>query len=274
VDPVRDLVRDDPWLESLERSRARRQQSRRSSTRRRRLRRRLVRALATGLAGLGALVVAVVGGAGALGGAARHPARVMQASASSAPQVGGPLSSTSTRTAGGRRSAGVRRPGSSCKPGTAAGGYVNPLAAAHVTGERVDQGVDYAGTGKLAAIGPGRITYVGRSATGWPGAFIEYRLSSGPAAGCLVYYAEGIHPAHGLRVGQTIRGAQAIATIIPGWPTGIEIGWGAGTSTQTYAAKNRQWSARSDADSKATAAGKSFSDLIVALGGPGGRVEG
>jgi hypothetical protein len=151
---------------------------------------------------------------------------------------------------------------------------VNPLAGAQVTGERVDQGVDYAGTGTLAAIGPGRITYVGRSATGWPGAFIEYRLSSGPAAGCLVYYAEGVQPAHGLSVGQTIRGGQVLATIIPGWSTGIEVGWGAGASTQTYAAKNRQWSARSDADSKATAAGKSFSQLIVALGGPGGRVEG
>jgi hypothetical protein len=227
------------------------------------------------LAGLGALVVAVVAVASVLGGAAggHHPANVVQASASSAPQVGGPLSSPPTRTAGGRGAA-VRHPGSSCKPGPAPGAYVNPLAGAHVTGERVDQGVDYAGTGTLAALGPGRITYVGRSATGWPGAFIEYRLSSGPAAGCLVYYAEGVKPADGLSVGQTIRGGQVLATIVPGWPTGIEVGWGAGTSTQTYAAKNRQWSARSDADSKATAAGKSFSELIVALGGPGGRVEG
>ncbi len=74
----------------------------------------------------------------------------------------------------------------------APGGYVNPLAAAIVSPERIDQGVDYAGVGKLAAIGAARVTYLGTANTGWPGAFIEYRLLDGADAGCYVFYAEGV----------------------------------------------------------------------------------
>jgi hypothetical protein len=142
-----------------------------------------------------------------------------------------------------------------------------------VTPERIDQGVDYAGSGRLAAIGRAKVTYVARTATGWPGTFIEYRLLDGPDAGCYVYYAEGVNPAPGLRVGRKVAAGQPIASIISGWSTGIEIGWGAGISTATYAARKHQWSARSDQDSVATPAGKSFSALIASLGGPPGKEE-
>lgn len=152
--------------------------------------------------------------------------------------------------------------------------YVNPLARAHVKPERIDQGVDYAGSGTLAAIGAAKVTYVSTSGAGWPGAFIEYRLLDGAYAGCYVYYAEGVDPAAGLRVGQTVSAGQPIATIISGWATGIELGWGAGINTLTYAAKTHQWDATSDANSKASPAGKSFSALISSLGGPRGKVEG
>ena len=151
--------------------------------------------------------------------------------------------------------------------------YVNPLARARVKPERIDQGVDYAGAGTLAAIGAAKITYVATTGTGWPGSFIEYRLLDGTYAGCYVYYAEGVHPVRGLHVGQAVQPGQRLAEIIQGWPTGIEVGWGSGTSTVTYAARKRQWSARSDADSVASAAGKSFSALVAALGGPAGRVK-
>jgi hypothetical protein len=140
--------------------------------------------------------------------------------------------------------------------------------------ERIDQGVDYAGSGTLAAIGAARITYVATSNTGWPGSFIEYRLLDGADAGCDVYYAEGVNPVPGLRVGQTVAAGQAVARIISGWATGIELGWGAGTSTTTYAAKAHEWNAISDESSTASAAGKSFSALIASLGGPPGKVEG
>jgi hypothetical protein len=123
-------------------------------------------------------------------------------------------------------------------------------------------------------LGAARITYVSTHGTGWPGAFIEYRLLDGVDAGCYVYYAEGIKPLGGLHVGQTVAAGQPIAGIIQGWSTGIELGWGAGVSTVTYAAAKHQWSAHSDAESIASPVGKSFSALIAALGGTAGKVEG
>jgi hypothetical protein len=153
-------------------------------------------------------------------------------------------------------------------------GYNNPLAGAVVTPERIDQGVDYAGSGTLAAIGAAQVTYAATSGTGWPGAFIEYRLTGGPDVGCYVFYAEGVNPVSGLHAGETVVRGQAIATIIPGWSTGIEIGWGAGVGTKTYAANTTGWSPQDDARDKPSAAGQSFSALIAALGGPPGKVEG
>jgi hypothetical protein len=153
-------------------------------------------------------------------------------------------------------------------------GYVNPLSGARVKPERIDMGVDYAGSGTLAAIGRARLTYVATSGTGWPGAFIEYRLLGGPDAGRYVYYAEGVVPTPRLRVGQIVAAGQPIASIIPYYETGIELGWGSGANTKTYAAAAGQWSATDDEGDVASPAGKSFSALIAALGGRPGKVEG
>jgi hypothetical protein len=161
-----------------------------------------------------------------------------------------------------------------CPLAVAPAGYVNPLAGAVLKPERIDQGVDYAGSGTLEAIGRAKVTYLATSNTGWPGAFIEYQLLGGADAGCYVFYAEGVIPADGLQVGETVSAGQPIATIIPKYPTGIEVGWGAGIGTKAYAKVAGQWSALDDQDNVATAAGKSFSDLIAALGGPPGKVEG
>ena len=81
---------------------------------------------------------------------------------------------------------------------------MNPLAHASVTPERIDQGVDYAGTGTLTSIGKARVTYVAVSGSGWPGAFIEYQLLNGPYACRYVYYAEGVRPASGIYVGRIV----------------------------------------------------------------------
>ena len=152
--------------------------------------------------------------------------------------------------------------------------YVNPLAGARVKPERIDQGVDYAGTGTLAAIGPAQIVYLGTENTGWPGAFIEYQLLDGPDAGCYVFYAEGINPEPGLQVGEAVTAGRPLATIIPGYPTGIELGWAAGTGTKTYAAFTQQWTASDDQNNVASWPGKRFSALIASLGGPPGKTEG
>ena len=166
------------------------------------------------------------------------------------------------------------KPAPTPAPAVAPGRYVNPLAGASVTPERIDQGVDYSGSGPLGAIGNGKITYVGASGTGWPGAFIEYRLTDGADAGKYVYYAEGISPAAGLRVGETVQAGQKIAELIAGASSGIEIGWGSGVGTQPLAQALGEWSGGDDSGSVPSAAGKDFSALIAELGGPPGKVEG
>lgn len=201
---------------------------------------------------------------------------------------GGPQASTPTASADAARAAFVSKRPQSTTPGAGAGlsapgscplavapaGYTNPLAGATVKPERVDQGVDYAGSGTLVAIGPAAVTRVGTSNTGWPGAFIEFRLLAGADAGCDVYYAEGVVPVDGLTVGQQVAAGQPIATIIPNNPSGIELGWGSGRGTKSFAKVVGHWSPQDDQDNVATPAGKSFSDLIAALGGPPGKVEG
>ena len=155
-------------------------------------------------------------------------------------------------------------------PTVAPGHYVNPLAGASVTPERIDQGVDYSGSGTLGAIGAGKVTYVATSGTGWPGAFIEYQLTDGPDAGRYVYYAEAVSPAAGLHVGETLSAGQPVAHA----SGGIEIGWGSGVGTQPLAQALGQWSSGSDSSNVASPAGKDFSALIAQLGGPPGKVEG
>jgi hypothetical protein len=162
----------------------------------------------------------------------------------------------------------------SCPLVASSTGYLNPLAGATVKPERIDQGVDYAGSGTLTVIGAARVTHVATDGTGWPGAFIEYRLLSGPDAGCYVFYAEGVTPVQGLRVGDTLSPGQVLATIIPEYPTGFEIGWAAGVGTKTYAGATGRWSSTDDQDNVASGPGKNFSALIASMGGPPGKVEG
>jgi hypothetical protein len=149
-------------------------------------------------------------------------------------------------------------------PPVSSGAYVNPLARASVTPERIDQGVDYSGSGTLSALGAGRV--IATSGGGWPGNFIEYRLASGAYAGRYVYYAEGVAPVSGLHDGQYVQPGQPIATM----SGGIEIGWGSGVGTQPLA----QAPGQPSNGSIATPAGRSFSALIASLGGPPGKVEG
>jgi hypothetical protein len=150
-----------------------------------------------------------------------------------------------------------------------ASGYVNPLANAQVRPERIDQGVDYAGTGTLGALGPGVVTHVQQTGSGWEGGgYVEYKLTAGPYAGRYVFYAEGVTPT--VQVGQTLTPGQPVATIIPGSSHGIEIGWGSGQGESAYASAE----GGGYTEGSMTAAGKSFSDLIASLGGPAGLAEG
>jgi murein DD-endopeptidase MepM/ murein hydrolase activator NlpD len=106
----------------------------------------------------------------------------------------------------------------------AAAAYANPLR--NVSGlilERVDMGVDFGGSGPVYAIGNGVVTSAEGDSSGWPGGgWITYRLTSGPAAGLMVYVAEDVTP--DVQVGQTVTSSTVVANMFNGGD-GIETGW-------------------------------------------------
>lgn len=183
-----------------------------------------------------------------------------------------PAVAPASQTAGSSSDFGQALAGAQASLGPAAStasGYVNPLANAQVRAERIDQGVDYAGTGSLGAIGAGVVTQVVQTGSGWEGGgYVEYKLTSGPYAGRYVFYAEGVAPT--VHVGQTLAPGQQVATLIPGASTGIEIGFAAGQGQRAYASVYGGGYSEGDM----TAAGVAFSQLIASLGGPAGLTEG
>jgi hypothetical protein len=102
--------------------------------------------------------------------------------------------------------------------------YRNPLRG--VTGlmpERVDMGVDFAGSGPVFALGDAVVTNAEGNSGGWPGGgWITYRLTDGPDAGKVVYVAEDVTPA--VQVGQHVSSSTVVANMFAGGD-GIETGW-------------------------------------------------
>ncbi|MDX6609737.1 MAG: hypothetical protein QOF85_1662 [Solirubrobacterales bacterium] len=96
--------------------------------------------------------------------------------------------------------------------------YVSPFLSA--TTGRIDQGVDFTGTGPIAAVGDAEILSTG--APGWPeGGGVLYKLLSGQRAGQIIFVYEGVdatvHP------GQHVSAGDQIATFRPGGS--IEMGF-------------------------------------------------
>jgi hypothetical protein len=93
--------------------------------------------------------------------------------------------------------------------------------------ERIDQGVDYGGSGPIYAMGPGTIDlYDNRTDTGWPGGtFMSYRLNAGPAAGKVIYLAENIDLDPHLKSGSFVYSGTALGTLVNAFPDS-ESGWG------------------------------------------------
>lgn len=148
-----------------------------------------------------------------------------------------------------------------------AGNYANPLRdVVNLVAERVDQGVDYGGTGPVYAIGNGTVENVRGS--GWPGGvFIQYVLSDGPLAGQHVYVAEDITPA--VSVGQNVTSSTILGHMFGG-PSGIETGWANPTASMQQALGRSQWTE----GGSSTADGVNFNQLLVSLGAPAGIVHG
>jgi len=189
------------------------------------------------------------------------------------------LQSTATTGAGGCSSNPASATGT-----TSATGYKNPLRdVAGLSPERVDQGVDYAGTGPVYSLGDAIVISVATTNSGWPGlgtncangappcngAFIKYKLTDGPAAGDYVYFAEDCRPT--VTAGDNITSSTVICNMYEGG-TNIETGWTtAAAGTQALASAQYQ---AGGGNSYATSAGQNFSALLTLLGAPAGIIEG
>jgi murein DD-endopeptidase MepM/ murein hydrolase activator NlpD len=96
--------------------------------------------------------------------------------------------------------------------------YVSPFLSA--TEGRIDQGVDFTGTGPIVAVGDAKILSVG--APGWPeGGGVLYKLLSGERAGQVVFVYEGVQAT--VRAGEKVSAGEQVATFVPGGS--IEIGF-------------------------------------------------
>ncbi len=101
--------------------------------------------------------------------------------------------------------------------------YLNPLRdAAGLVLERVDQGVDFSGTGPVYALGDGIVTSSIADDGGWSGGWITYQLTDGPAQGLEVYVAEDVTPT--VQVGQAVTAYTVVGNMYDG-SEGIETGW-------------------------------------------------
>ena len=265
MDTARDLARADPWRESLERSRARRSQARRSPARR--SSRRALAGLRR-IAGLALLAVIV---AAAL--VAERPQASPTAARADAHLTRHASHNGSRLGIAGAGAAGVTA-ARKCALAVATDSYVNPLASAVVKPERIDQGVDYAGRGTLRALGAAArhpCRDVGHGLAGR-----VYRVSAARRRRrrllCVLCGGSDTRRRPARRRDDHRRAAARDDH--PALPDRHRSRWGAGISTKAYAKVNGQWNADDDRDNVATAAGKSFSALIAALGGPPGKVEG
>jgi hypothetical protein len=151
---------------------------------------------------------------------------------------------------------------------TGASGYVNPLSTiTNLVPHRIDQGVDFLGSGPVLALGDGVV--IETDGPGWPGGpFMTYRLIDGPDNGKVVYVAENISPL--VTRGQQVTAGQPIATMYDG-SDGIETGWADDTGTKPESqlpAAGSISGANLPSSHGGTAIGMDFEHLLISLGVP------
>ncbi len=145
--------------------------------------------------------------------------------------------------------------------------YCDPYrGVAGLVPERIDQGVDYAGSGPIYAMGPGTIdVYYNRNDSGWPGGtFVSYKLSAGPAAGREIYLAENIDLDPHLKSGSFVYNGTALGTLVNAYPNS-ESGWG--VPGAGYTAEYGCYT-----EGCSTPLGINFNKLLVALKAPSGTM--
>lgn len=145
--------------------------------------------------------------------------------------------------------------------------YQNPLrAVGGLVPERVDQGVDFGGTGPIYAIGDGVVTDVYNGDAGWPGGgWVSYRLTDGPAVGLTVFVAEDVTPT--VAVGQAVNSDTVICNMFAGG-AGIETGWAWPGYGDTALSSSSQAGGISGSGPFPTQVGVNFDELLMALGVP------
>jgi hypothetical protein len=143
--------------------------------------------------------------------------------------------------------------------------YCDPFRAVKdLVPERIDQGVDYACSGPIYAMGPGVIDlFRNRNDSGWPGGtFMSYKLTAGPASGKTIYLAENIDLDTSLKAGSFVFNGTILGTQVNASPES-EIGWG--VPGAGYTAEHSCYTEGCD-----TALGDNFNELLVAIGGVSG----
>jgi hypothetical protein len=143
--------------------------------------------------------------------------------------------------------------------------YCDPFRAiTSLSPERIDQGVDYGGSGPIYAMGPGTIDlYFNRNDSGWPGGtFVSYKLTAGPAAGRTIYLAENIDLDPSLRSGSFVYSGTVLGTLVNASPNS-EIGWG--VAGAGYTAEHSCY-----LEGCTTPLGVNFNTLLVCLSTPSG----
>jgi hypothetical protein len=130
--------------------------------------------------------------------------------------------------------------------------------------ERIDQGVDYGGSGPIYAMGPGTIdVYRNRTDSGWPGnTFMSYKMTDGPASGKTIYLAENIDLNTALKSGSYVWNGTVLGTLVNASPDS-ETGWG--VPGAGYTAEYTCY-----VEGCSTSLGFNFNDLLKCVGTPSG----
>jgi hypothetical protein len=141
--------------------------------------------------------------------------------------------------------------------------YLNPLR--NVSGlvpERIDQGVDFSGSGPVYALGDGIVTNATAYSPGWGGGWITYQLTDGSDAGLVVYLAENVTPT--CVVGERVTPSTEIGDMFEGGD-GIETGW-AQASGASAESQLPEAGAIGGGGPFPTTVGVNFDQLLMSLG--------
>lgn len=151
--------------------------------------------------------------------------------------------------------------------------YANPIGSWAVP-MRIDQGVDYGGSGPLFAIDDGVITNV--SGPGWPGGTYIVLKMDHPVAGAQnFYYAENIAPA--VSVGQRVKAGQVIGHARGSFPF-TELGFSNSdphrdNTLANQTGQSQRGIAHGDPGTYTTGWGLAASNFIKSLGGKPGIIS-